>query len=251
MLYFDKKARLYPLDSQALHPYNVERWSPVTKSRMITNGRQYFAVPKSELNPPPPTAIADLEELQSYFFSEQAVEAALAVAPELLGRDDSGSLIHGTTGARAFTEALGRVAAGPGDSFLDIGCGCGLPVLVASRVLGRAHGVDVVPSVIRFAREAASRFHSQATFAEADIKEVRMETYDIVYIAATTFSDELRASIQEKLAELRAGAIAISLTYSFSCPHLVLVDSFESPFAWWKTSAPSPHRFYIHMRRAE
>ncbi|MCA9780518.1 MAG: methyltransferase domain-containing protein, partial [Candidatus Eremiobacteraeota bacterium] len=159
--------------------------------------------------------------------------------------------IHGTTGARAFTEALHRVAAGPGDSFLDIGSGCGLPVLVASRILGRAHGIDVVPSVVRFAQQAAQELQSQATFGLADVKDENVGSYDIIYIAATTFSQKLRETIRNKLSELRAGAVVISLTYSFSCPHLVLVDSFESPFAWWKSSTPSPHQFYIHLRRAE
>jgi 2-polyprenyl-3-methyl-5-hydroxy-6-metoxy-1,4-benzoquinol methylase len=207
-------------------------------------------VPESALQSPSEERFQNLEEIQDFFFSDQAVEAALSVAPELLQRDDSGSLIHGTTGARALSEALSRVAIGPGDTFLDIGCGCGLPVLVASRVANRAHGVDVVPSVIQFARDAAEEMGGNATFEEADIKDVPVDGYDVVYIAATTFSEELRKNIRHKLEQLRPGAVVITLTYSFSCPHLVLVDSFESPFAWWKTSNPSPHQFYIHLRRA-
>lgn len=250
MIYFDNQTRLYQLDSQTVDPYRVDRLPcPPPDSRVITDGSNYYFVP-AELRRPDPPEVEDLEDLQEHFFSDQAVEAALSVAPELLKRDDSGSLIHGTTGARAFTAALHRVAAGPGDSFLDIGSGCGLPVLVASRILGRAHGVDVVPSVVKFAQKAARELNSQATFALADIKEEEVGSYDIVYIAATTFSQELRKTIRDKLAQLRAGAVVISLTYSFSCPHLVLVDSFESPFAWWKTSTPSPHHFYIHLRRA-
>ena len=218
--------------------------------RLITDGLNFFTVPESRLRRDPKDLFGNLQELQNYFFSDEAVEAALSVAPELLHRDDSGSLIHGTTGARALSEALNRIALGPGDSFLDIGCGCGLPVLVASRVSDKAHGVDVVPSVIRFARTAAAALGGNATFEEADIQSVPMGDYDVVYIAATTFSEPLRKIVREKLRELRPGAVVITLTYSFSCPHLVLVDSFESPFAWWKTSMPSPHQFYIHLRRA-
>jgi hypothetical protein len=250
LIYFDNQTRLYQLDSQAVDSYRVDRLPcPPPSSRVITDGSNYYFVP-TDLKSPDPPQVQDLESLQEHFFSDRAVEAALSVAPELLKRDDSGSLIHGTTGARAFTQALHRVAAGPGDAFLDIGSGCGLPVLVASRILGRAHGIDVVPSVVKFAKKAARELDSQATFALADIKQEQVESYDIVYIAATTFSQELRATIRERLFQLRAGAVVISLTYSFSCPHLVLVDSFESPFAWWRTSTPSPHHFYVHLRRA-
>jgi SAM-dependent methyltransferase len=250
VLYFDNQARLYRLDSQTVDPYRVDRSRPVSQSLIVTDGLNYFAVPEPALLATPQEQFRNLEEIQDYFFSDQAVEAALSVAPELLQRDDSGSLIHGTTGARALSEALNRVALGQGDTFLDIGCGCGLPVLVASRVSRCAHGVDVVPSVIQFARGAATDLGGNATFEEADIKDIPVESYDVIYIAATTFSEELRRIIRQKLSQLRPGAVVISLTYSFSCPHLVLVDSLESPFAWWKTSTPSPHKFYIHLRRA-
>lgn len=251
ILYFDGQTRLYQLDSRAVDAFRVDRLScRPENSRIITDGLHYFAVPESELFKERPDPFGNLEELQDYFFSDRAVEAALSVAPELLKRDDSGSLIHGTTGARALSEALKRVALGPRDSFLDIGCGCGLPGLVVSRVTSRAHGVDVVPSVIEFARNAARELGGGATFEVADVKDLLVESYDVVYIAATTFSKALRSTIAEKLEGLRAGAVVISLTYSFSCSHLVLVDKFESPFAWWRASTSSPHQFYIHMRRA-
>jgi len=263
VIYFDRDASFFALDSSSLEEYRLETNSPQPldaqtrllpggRTKVVTDGDSYYVLSPQFLTPKPfvkPTDL-DLERLQSHFFSAQAVEAALGVPAEAMESKDRGSLVYGTTGAASIYEALSRIAAGPKDRFLDIGCGCGLPVLVASHLVGRATGLDIVPSMIDFAKRSAADFgRSNAHFLAANIRDVDVRDVDIVYVAATTLSQELRGVIATKLEQLRPGAVVISLTYSFPSEHLVLVDSFKSPFAWWSTSAPTEHSFLIHVRR--
>ena len=147
--------------------------------------------------------------------------------------------------------ALKRVAACSSDLFLDIGCGCGLPVMVASHLVKQAHGIDLVPQMIEFARRAALDLERPNTsFELANVRDFDLHSYDIVYLAATTLSDQLRKAIAARLQHLRPGAIVISLTYPLPAPHLVLIDRFECPFAWWRDSAASTHQFHIYLRKA-
>ena len=263
MLYFDKEHRIHALDSSQMLQWKldlsnsdysraVQNVGP-RRTQILSDGEGYYVLPEENLKSKEDSEIsqADLEEIQNYFFSQEAVQAALDVDSELLKSQDKGSLTYGTTGAKSIYEALRRVGASKQDTFLDIGCGCGLPVLIASKLVGKARGVDIVPSVVEFGRQAAARFHRDNTeFLNANIRDVDLGSVDIVYVAATTLTEDLRKAINDKLTQLRAGAVVITLTYSFQSDHLVLVDTFKSPFAWWGSSEPSVHDFLIHLRRA-
>jgi SAM-dependent methyltransferase len=264
VIYFDRDNTFYALESGRLEDYRVRFESAsdfssmvanlaADRDKVITDGQSYFVVPRALLIPQeyPQPAGLDLQMLQDHFFSEEAVDAAMDVAPEALNSEDRGSLIYGTTGAKSIYQALVHVAAGSRDRFLDIGCGCGLPVMVASHFVSHATGVDIVSSMIEFGTKAAAKLgRTNTNFVTANIRDMDIQDIDIVYVAATTLTDELRKVIAEKLEQLRPGAIVISLTYPLACDHLVLIDSFKSPFAWWSNSAASEHKFLIHLRQA-
>lgn len=265
MIYFDLESSLFTLEAQAIEPFRLaaeeefelrkalqtfgrERW------RALTDGSHFYVVPEAFLQqtlPNTSSAAPALEHLQDYFSTEKAVRAALGADHQSLESEDKDSLIYGNTGAQAMFLALKRIAACSTDLFLDIGCGCGLPVLVASHLVKQAHGVDLVPQVIEFARQAALELDRRnVSFDLANVRDFDVQPYDIVYLAATTLSETLRKVIAERLSKLRPGAIVISLTHSLPCPHLVLVDRFECPFAWWKSSTATTHQFHIYLRRA-
>lgn len=266
LLYFDQNAQFFARNSASLSPYRLElgenpdfreltQGLAPTQTEVLTDGLSYFVLPKSVLTESQfqePESL-DLEALQSHFFSDAAVAAALELTPEALESVDKGSLTYGTTGANSLFQALERVCAGPQDKFLDIGSGCGLPVILASHVVGHAKGVELVRSMVDFAKESAETFGRKNTeFLVKNIRDLDISDIDIdiVYVAATTLTESLRTAIGEKLSQLRPGAVVISLTYTFDTDHLVLVDTLKSPFSWWQTSEAAEHRFLIHLRKA-
>ena len=264
MLYFDQDANFYARDSSLMSTFQVELGQtpdfsditsklPADRTEVLTDGLAYFVVPKDILNSVEfvkPKDL-DLETLQAHFFSEAAVAAAMEVTPEALKSVDKGSLTYGTTGAESLYKALEHVAAGSQDRFLDIGCGCGLPVILASHLVKHAKGVDIVASMIDFARKSATSLgRTNTEFLMENIRDLDISDIDIVYVAATTLTEDLRKAIGEKLSQLRPGAVVVSLTYTFNVDHLVLVDSFNSPFSWWQSSDPADHRFLVHLRKA-
>jgi SAM-dependent methyltransferase len=255
LIFFDRHTNFYPLDSSLLSGYRVEldpmrlARPPEKGSTVITDGQSYFAVPKEILEREAPQPDIDLKMIQDYFFTDDAKEAALNIGAEALESIDRGSLTYGTTGAKSLYQALTRVAAGPDDRFLDIGCGCGLPVLIGSHFVGHARGVDIVNSMIEFAKRAAFELRRpNTTFQVANVRDVDIADADIVYVAGTTMSDDLRRVIGRRMTELRPGAVVISLTFPFQSDELVLIDTFHSPFAWWDTTTEVNHQFFIHLR---
>jgi len=63
----------------------------------------------------------------------------------------------------------------PGDAVLDVGCGTGILLQEAEKVVGpdgTAVGLDVEPEMIRQARRRAGKNDSQATFGVASIEQI-------------------------------------------------------------------------------
>jgi ubiquinone/menaquinone biosynthesis C-methylase UbiE len=63
----------------------------------------------------------------------------------------------------------------PGDSVLDMGCGTGVLLLEAERIVGpegTVVGLDVEPAMIEQARRRASHNHSRASFEVAPIDQI-------------------------------------------------------------------------------
>jgi ubiquinone/menaquinone biosynthesis C-methylase UbiE len=74
----------------------------------------------------------------------------------------------------------------PGDSVLDIGCGTGILLLEAERVVGpdgTVVGLDLQPAMIKQARRRASDNNSRATFEIASIDKIRCPegSFDVAF----------------------------------------------------------------------
>ena len=73
--------------------------------------------------------------------------------------------------AKPQQEALAALSLGPGDRFLDVGCGTGAAVRAAADVAERAVGADIAPQMIARARELAAA-SPRAEFVVADSEQL-------------------------------------------------------------------------------
>jgi ubiquinone/menaquinone biosynthesis C-methylase UbiE len=106
---------------------------------------------------------------------------------------------------------LPRIRLGPSPAVLDLGCGTGINLFEAARVLGpcrRLHGVDLAPGMIEQARRKAAAAGVPATFEVGDAERLQLEdaAFDLVICNSVYhwFSDRLRA-VAEMSRVLRPG----------------------------------------------
>jgi ubiquinone/menaquinone biosynthesis C-methylase UbiE len=84
----------------------------------------------------------------------------------------------GMTYLGALWKLLPRVSVGPRPSILDVGCGTGINLLEAARVLapcGRLLGVDLAPGMVEEARRKAAIAGVPATFVVGDAAHIEVE----------------------------------------------------------------------------
>ncbi len=121
----------------------------------------------------------------------------------------------GMTYLGALWKLLPRVKLAPGPAILDVGCGTGINLLEAARVLGpcrRLHGVDLAPGMVEEARRKAKTMGAPATFAVGDAERLEVEdaSFDLVICNSVYhwFPDRQRA-IAEFSRVLRPGGQAL------------------------------------------
>jgi ubiquinone/menaquinone biosynthesis C-methylase UbiE len=94
--------------------------------------------------------------------------------------------IAGTIYLRALrTYLLPRLHVGPSPAVLDVGCGTGINLLEAARVLGtseRLHGIDLAPGMVEEARRKAAAAGVPAVFEVGDAEELPFDeaSFDLV-----------------------------------------------------------------------
>jgi ubiquinone/menaquinone biosynthesis C-methylase UbiE len=121
----------------------------------------------------------------------------------------------GMTYLGALWKLLPRVRVGPSPAVLDLGCGTGINLLEAARVLGpcrRLHGVDLAPGMILEARRKATAAGVPATFEVGDAEHLTVEdaSFDLVICNSVYhwFPDRQRA-VAEIARVLRPGGQAV------------------------------------------
>ncbi len=161
----------------------------------------------------------------------------------------SGQWTYGDTGVPLIYRLLRRWGATREHSFLDLGCGCGIPTFAASLLVKHAMGVDLIPSVIDFCRAAQRTLAVENTdFSCNDLFETDISQADFIYLATTTFPTKVRNRLTGKLSEAKSGAKIISVTHPFQSRHLRSVVKLPQYFSWSGFGPGYPFEFHLHLR---
>lgn len=165
-------------------------------------------------------------------------------------RPELSSLSYGETPLTLMAHLLDLVSAGPDDTFLDLGCGCGATNLVAASRVGRSLGVDIVPGAVEFARRAAARLKfTNVEFYHGDLLSFDVSQADIIYCAATAVSEWMAQQLARRSASFKAGARLIVAEHPLEAPGLELLERHQASMAWTRSTLPRPWTFYLYRKR--
>jgi ubiquinone/menaquinone biosynthesis C-methylase UbiE len=168
----------------------------------------------------------------------------------------------GMTYLGALWKLLPRVRPSPRPAILDVGCGTGINILEAARVLGpcrRLVGVDLAPGMVEEARRKASLMGVPATFMVGDAERLELEdaSFDLVICNSVYhwFPDRQRA-IAELARVLRPGGKVLVNCVADPGFHewIRVVDEvwtrlFTQPRSWLPP-LPTPGELMAHVRGA-
>ena len=168
----------------------------------------------------------------------------------------------GMTYLGALWKLLPRVRLAPGPAILDVGCGTGINILEAARVLGpcrRLVGVDLAPGMVEEARRKAALAGVAATFMVGDAERLEIEdaSFDLVICNSVYhwFPDRQRA-VTELARVLRPGGQVLVNCVADPGFHewIRVVDEvwtrlFAQPRSWLPP-LPTPAELMTHVRTA-
>ena len=99
----------------------------------------------------------------------------------------------------------------PGESVYDLGCGDGRVLITAAqRFKAKGVGIELSPMLVRMATDSIKRLNlqDQVTITQGDLRDVNLQSADVVTIYLETNSNEMLRPNLEKW--LRAGARVVS-----------------------------------------
>lgn len=159
------------------------------------------------------------------------------------GLEGDDELTYGTTPPRLAFRILELLQAGPQDVFYDLGCGLGVPTIVAALFCKRATGIDVLPQLIDRARGVAKALKLRNTkFIAGDLRQQDVSAGTIFYSYSTCLSPQTLAAMAEKVSAARPGARIATVTHPLRHEKLEFVEKVS--LRWGLT----PHAIFLHKR---
>ncbi len=186
----------------------------------------------------------NLARIEAAYRAIRYVSLLVDDARKAEGRAGDAELTYGTTAPRLAAKILRLARVSGGDVFYDLGCGLGVPTVVAATLCARATGIDVLPQLIEKARAVAAELQlANARFVAGDLRQADLSDGTIFYSYSTCLSAETRAGMAERIAQARAGARIVTVTHALEHPRIELVKKLR--LRWGAV----PHTVYVHVRR--
>ena len=157
---------------------------------------------------------------------------------------------YGETPPPVLYRMLRRWGVGPQDVFYDLGSGCGVAVLTAALLAGKAVGVELVPEAVEFARRVAGLLEvPNVEFRQGDLLETDLTEATFVYAACTLFPKPLRAQLEARLRTCRKGTRVLTATHPIRAKGFLLVARVPMFFSWAEQGEGYSFEFYYHVRQ--
>ncbi len=160
------------------------------------------------------------------------------------GRDGDTEAVYGTTPAPTVLQLLEFGGATADDVFYDLGCGLGVPTIVAAHFCKRSIGIEFLPEVAEKAREVARGLNiDNAVFELNDYKSADVSLGTLIYCYSTCMRAQSRVEVAESVSRARPGTRILTVTHNFEHPELEMKEKRELS---WEGSS---HTVYLHLRK--
>jgi hypothetical protein len=158
---------------------------------------------------------------------------------------DPENFIYGETPCITVKMMLRELDINPGDIFIDLGCGRGLPVFYARFLFGlKSVGYDLLPTFIDKAKWMSFLLRMEnIDFICGDSLKADLSDARVIYAATTAYPGNFRALLIEKLREAPPGSYIITLSYPLPEKYFNLYKQEKLFFSWGKADV------YYHLRR--
>ena len=160
------------------------------------------------------------------------------------GKAGDSEMVYGTTPPAVVLELLELAEVKPDDVFYDLGCGLGVPTVVAALLCKKSVGIEILADVARQAQGVADALSlANASFHVADFKSADVSDGTLIYCYSTCLRAQSRAELAERVAQTRPGTRILTVTHNLEHPALDLKQTREMS---WEES----HRtVYLHVRK--
>ena len=165
-------------------------------------------------------------------------------ARKAAGRSGDSEMVYGTTPAQTVLDLLDFGQARPDDVFYDLGCGLGMPTVVAAHFCRKAIGIEILPEVAEKAREVAQGLQlANAEFQLTDFKSADFGEGTLIYCYSTCLRPQSRLEVAQGVARTKPGTRVLTVTHDLEHPELEKKASRE--LSW----EGSRRTVYLHVRR--
>jgi SAM-dependent methyltransferase len=184
------------------------------------------------------------QKVESAYWKVQYPFLLVDGARRAAGLQGDSEMVYGNTPPAAVVKLLELAEVRADDVFYDLGCGFGVPTVVAARACRKSLGIEILPEVAAQAQQIASALELENTrFVVADFKTADVSDGSLIYCYSTCLRPESRKLVADLVAKTRPGTRILSVTHTLEHAELELREARELS---WDGSTRS---VYLHVRR--
>jgi SAM-dependent methyltransferase len=191
-----------------------------------------------------PHADARLADIDAEYWKIKYPSLLVHEARATAGRTGDTEMVYGTTPGEATLELLDFAEATEDDIFYDLGCGLGVPTIVASLVCKKSTGIELLPEIAKQAQQVAEALKlANASFLVGDLKSADVSDGTIIYCYSTCLREESRLALGDRVALTKPGTRILTVTHGLTHEALDLKERRE---IGWEGRTRS---VYLYLRR--